>query len=346
MASGLPCAGSLLGSGLSVVRITTPELRQGFQRQSGYATVPISGTYTGFPTAIQYKFTPLNGGTLIDWTNASYSMGTFSASPSVAQGWYRLDVKSSSPSGGVVIATVAKLGVGDIFITGGQSVSANFAGMGEPLNTVSDDRINATDLSLFPGYQLANDPQPSTAPNSGSMSSIWSFFASSLITTTNVPIFMINTAIGNTMLSQWLPGANPDYYQQFLMNAVQLFGANGFCAFLWGQGENDAVYSTPQATYFSEMQTIIGQLRTDAGWNIPLIMCDTETYEMGAVGQAPVQAAQMQVVSSVSNTFAGADTDSVGAGPTLRYDGTHPTLLGASDMGTLWANAVIASGLV
>lgn len=226
---------------------------------------------------------------------------------------------------------VAPLPPGDlVFITAGQSNAANYA---KPLDT-SVPGVNVLASGLTgPTFSQAFDPQP-VADNT--FSSPWPRLGDALYARTGRRIKFISVGQGNTQISQWVPG-QANYNK--IKSAVQLFPVNGFTAFLWHQGENDASFGTSQSAYSSALISIINQLRADAGWNAPCGIA-IATHPNEATG-AGVIAAQTSVGTTYYACFQGANTDTLGN--TFRQvDNTHfTTPTGTTAHANLWYNAIV-----
>ncbi len=112
--------------------------------------------------------------------------GTLSGIP--AGGWYSLEVRAVT--GGIPgdPATLDKIGVGDIFITAGQSNAASY---GNPAATVDADRICAlTNITgSSPTWVLASDPMPVAAGTlGGTRGSPWTRLGPMLTDLYDVPV--------------------------------------------------------------------------------------------------------------------------------------------------------------
>lgn len=216
-----------------------------------------------------------------------------------------------------------------IFLTAGQSNATNFA---KPLD-VSVPGPLVTARGLTQGFAQAFDPQP-TADNV--FSSPWPRLGDALVAKTGRPVKFLSVGVGNTQISEWVPGT-PNY--QRITDAINLFNGKGFTAFLWHQGENDAAFGTTQAAYTAALKSIIDQIRTDAGWTVPCGIA-VATHPNEATG-AGVSAAQIAVGTTYLNCFQGANTDTLDN--TYRYDNTHfNTTIGTEAHANLWYQAIVA----
>ena len=319
------------------VSITTPQARQIIQRNgSNTGNIVISGTYTGMPEHIEARVLVMTGtgntGTPTAWTTIvnTPAGGTFSGTLTgvAAGGWYQIEVRSVS--GGTPLsntAIVQRVGVGDLYLTAGQSNSANH---GEP-GTNTDDRVSAKNYADG-AWSLAADPMPGA---SGTGGSVWTRLGTLLTSASNVPVGFICVGVGGTPVGYWVPPSTEGYLR--LKAAAQAFPANGFRAVLWHQGESDSYYSTTPADYQARLTSAIAQLRTDAGWAMPWYVSEASDLSSTTLTQEePVMAGQRRVIHADPLVFAGPATDDFHLEGKL-YDGVHFNNAGMADHAQQWA---------
>jgi hypothetical protein len=269
----------------------------------------------------------------VDWT-AIYTRpagtGSFSGSITGLPGYYTVYVQVLC--GGVQqdVTSVTKIGIGEVFITAGQSNSTNY---GDTTYTPTDDRVNALNMNTG-AWVAAADPQPPFAD--GTQGSIWSRLGDDLASYLNMPIGFVSIGQGNTFSSQW---ASPSgtYYPR-ITQTVQSFPINGFRALLWQQGENDASTGVSTATYYGNVSTTITQSRIDAGWALPWLIARSSYYTTpDPANQAQIQAAYAELITNLPPAHAGADTDTLTG---ANRNGPHFTDTGLSSAATLWKSAI------
>ncbi len=307
----LDVIGQAVGTTPAGITLSTPAQRQILQRGAGgTAGIPISGTYLGTPDIIEARAVVMagtNSGTTTPWQTivAAPSGASFTGTlPAVAAGgWYQVEVRSVSAGVPSPVASVAKVGVGDIYVTAGQSNAANDGG---PAYTPVDDRVSVRTAASGNTWRHGFDPVPVATGGGGS---VWSRLGDQLVAADNIPVGFLCVAVGATETAQWLPGTSN--YTDRLKPAVQSFPAGGFRALLWHQGESDSIANTSAATYASRMASIIGQTRTDAAWSIPWYLAEASFHPATYLSQEePVAAGQRMAIHADPLVFFGASTDS------------------------------------
>lgn len=316
------------------VSISTPSSsRWVYQRNaSNQASVPITGTFTGSVDQVRARLVvrSTSPGVTTAWSDMTLGSGTYSGSITAAAGWYDIEVEAYRDSVIQGDTNLERVGVGEVFVTAGQSLAVNF---GQTEHTPTSDMVNAISASQTP--ILAADPQPNDSTAPGTDGSCWADFGDFLVDELNVPVLMYSVGCGNTASAEWLPSTTPHYDR--LATALQTFGSNGCRAVLWQQGESDT--ATSQATYESNLTTIINESRTDAGWTVPWLLAKS-TWVAG-VTLPNVQAAYAELITDLSEVYAGADTDTNLDAGDRQADNTHPDDAGQTEQGQLWGQAVI-----
>ena len=322
------------------ISVSSPVNRQIVQRNMGNeAALSISGTFTGTGTEIQARAVAIaSNGVDTGWItiDAAPTGGTYSATLDVTAGWYELDVRLLDGVSGVATHTVAKVGVGDIFVVAGQSNAGNF---GESAQSADDDRVSY--FAVGDGsWSHAVDPPSNPSGNPGSKGAPWPELGDLLAAADDVPIGFAPVADGGSSVQSWLPASSDNYPN--LQTAVESFGTNGFRAVLWHQGEKDNVIDTTTSNYVSRLETVIASSRTDAGWNVPWLVA-LVSYNSNT--DQNIIDAQLQVSSHGVSVFVGAATDDmVGINPETgldwRYDGVHFANAGLEEHALRWFNAL------
>ncbi|MEQ1749772.1 MAG: Ig-like domain repeat protein, partial [Prosthecobacter sp.] len=275
-----------------------------------------------------------NSGNNTSWTTITSSPlgGTFSGSlgPVVAGGWYQIEVRSITAGIPGPVFIVQRVGVGDIYLTAGQSNSANF---GAPYGTIFDDRISAYNYTNS-NWSKAADPMPG---GGGAGGSVWSRLGDLLISRDNVPVAFACMGEGSSQVVNWVPGSGT-YYSTHITTTVQAFPLNGFRAFLWHQGENDSLESTSTTLYQTRLNSIISQSRVDAGWSIPWYVAEASNFPFASLIQEErVVAGQRRVIFADALVFPGPVTDDFHLEDKLTEDLVHCNSAGFADHAAQWA---------
>ena len=273
-----------------------------------------------------------------------------------AGGWYQLEVRLISHGTNIAAATVDHVGVGEIFIIGGQSNSANH---GEEKQTPRSPLVVVWATNH---WQPAGDPEPGASGKSGSFMPA---FGDAMAEKYHVPIGLVAIGEGSTSVREWLPRgdrmvAPPDTGRHTVLiasnvwvsngelfdriiAAQQALGTNGFRAFLWHQGESDvnepADRQITPLQYRQYLERVIVASRLSASWRVPWFIAQA-SYHPGDTGSAELRAAQRSLAAD-GIALAGPNTDELG--PEFREKegkGIHFNAKGLQRHGQLWAEAV------
>jgi len=292
--------------------------------------------------AIKTRFATTSGATTTPWqTIATSPTGAYSGvlASVPAGGWYSVEVRTIVNESPVETTTINMVGVGDIYLTAGQSNSGNF---GSPAATPADDRVVARASVTGNIWLPASDPMPIA---NGSGGSPWSRLGDLLSEAEDIPIGFINVGVGGTQVSQWVPGTSN--YNNRLEPALQSFPVNGFRAVLWHQGESDSIANVTAAAHASRLNAMISQSRIDAGWNVPWYLAEASFHPTPSLAsEEPVAAGQRATVHSDPNIFLGPSTDEFhledAAGGKLS-DSVHFNAAGLIDHATQWRDILLGA---
>ena len=309
-----------------------------FQRNDvNQAAVPIEGTFTELNvTSIEARAVPRPGfsGAATSWQQIDGAPlgGIFNGSLNTSAGWYDVQVRSMNGATAIQTQTVERIGVGEVFITAGQSNSANH---GAPTQQPSDDRVLAL-IVAGGNWQVANDPQPVATGTGGSP---WPAMGDQLAERHDVPVGFYSVGWGGTRVDQWLPGGS--LYPR-LKSAVEHFGPNGVRAILWHQGESDTLAGTSAAVYQQRLESVISQSRTDAGFDVPWGIA-LVSYISGNFDQDIING-QLATIDDDPLAFQGPNTDLL-LGSTWRI-GVHFNAAGLTEHGQQWDDAIHGAGVI
>ena len=305
---------SALGASVS---LTEPLSRAVFQRNAdNLATIPIAGTYSGNVTSIEARAIVMDGFTGIstEWqvVESGPTGETFRSQLAVpAGGWYRIETRVLDGGQAVGQSSVERVGVGEVFVTAGQSNSANHGSDGLSIDNPqqpTDDRVSA-----FNGieWRIANDPQPVATGTGGSP---WPALGDLVSATYQVPVGFYSVGWGGTTVGDWVPGAaGPDATPLYnrLQAALQSLGPAGVRAVLWHQGESDNALNTSTTDYAAQLESVIAQSRIDAGFDVPWGVALASYIDRFDPLDQQIVDGQLQVIANDPLVFAGPNTDTM-----------------------------------
>ena len=320
--------------GQNGMNVFYPQERSVYQRNAmNTAQVPVEGVILDKSKgidSINARYLLTSGSSKVGpWDEIALDdEGVFEGQLEVPAGWYLIEVEGSSGGSAVFREEVEMVGVGEVFITAGQSNSANY---GSPVQMPVYGMVSAWTGN---GWRYASDPQPIA---DGAGGSPWPRLGDLLAASLNVPIGFISCGVGGTAVSQWAPGAEHYPRLEACLNGA---GSNGVRALLWHQGETDAMMGTSSAIYADTLKNVINRIRIDAGgqvrWGIALA---AYLPENGEPFEAAIRQGQIQVADTVEGAFIGPNTDQMG--PSYRWDGAHFSENGLSEHGRGWHDAIL-----
>jgi len=247
--------------------ISTPISRQVFQRDADeQAIITIRGTVNDAVDFIEARAELVEGATQgrgTDWIVVAKKdriiAGAFTGELRLnAGGWYKITVRARRGEQVLAEATIDRVGIGEVFVTAGQSNSANF---GTPQQEAKDDRVVYYDGR---SYVPARDPIPGGCGGGGSP---WAILGDSIVASQGIPVCFRSASLTWTGVKNWMPPDTQLYGN--LVQCVRSFGTNGVRAVLWHQGESDSLAKTSAATYCDRLRTIVETLNRDCGYPLP-----------------------------------------------------------------------------
>lgn len=316
------------------IQLTSPEPRAVFQRdETGVARVDVAGvTDTPGLRRVEVRAVPMTGfaGTDGDWVpvHGVVSGKTFATRLVLPGGWYEVQARSVTAGGAIEQVSVERVGVGEVFITTGQSNATN---SGKPPLTPRDDRVSASGKAH---WQHAADPQPMANGHGGTP---WPVLGDLLIDEWDVPVGFISVGAGGMRVDRWHAGSR--LYAR-LHDALERVAPNGARAILWHQGEADNTAGTTTQEYARRLQDVIARSRADAGFSIPWGIALASYQPKAASPVAPrITRAQRTVIAEDPLVFEGPATDAL-RGPSWRHDGVHFNESGLREHARQWAEKI------
>lgn len=240
----------------SSLTITNPVAYAGFQRASTTGSISITGTVSGSTEDIEASF---NGGAYATIASA-VAPGNYSGTlTGQAQGQGTLTVRKKVTTS--ASATVANVGIGDVFLIGGDSISE---GRGSSAQPYSHATLKATDFRQDDLWKDGNDPTDLGT----SVGSHWPLLATHIMASQGVPVFFISCGTGGTDVagsnSSWAK-PNGDY-SGMVQQAIDA-RVNSVKAVLMHLGPNAIVNSNNAAialaTYRTALDTLASNLASD-----------------------------------------------------------------------------------
>lgn len=354
---------TLTSAGFCQIQISYPLERSVFQRNNqNTSLVNISGNFDGELDKVEARLVPVkpDQGVLTNWvTIATKPEGGYFVGAIQGQGgWYTLQVRGWLNEGIAAQATVARVGIGEVFVIAGQSNAEGVLDYGAKPSL--DDRVNCFNHRVedniwdYPYFSSFSHIESSSMIGpKGKGSWCWGELGDYLAQRLNVPILFFNASYGGSSSENWyssalglptknvfgIPYIGGAPYSSLRITLQFYTSYSGVRAVLWEQGEDDS--ETGEDTYYNNVRTIIDKTRTDAGKNLSWVVCRTSLNDFATVHINPnIIKAQNRLISSLSNVFEGPYTDSV---QVPRTEGVHFKNLGGtndgiSDLAKAWNN--------
>lgn len=324
------CFAPQSGKAAEKLEVKIPTERAIYQRDNNnYANVKVSIEYsgTGEVSAKLYDGDKELGKTAV-LTKGEGNTYEGSIANVPGGGWYTLIVNAGSES-----KTVEKVGVGEVFITGGQSNSCNFGG---EKTTAQSDLVSAYNPNTNT-WQHCEDSQPSESGfNTGNGGgSAWPSMGDALTQKTGVPVGFVSTGVGSAKIEEL---RTKHYFA--IKNAINDLKPYGYRAFLLHQGEADTD-GTKREKYLASLQQLIAQTREDAGYNLNWCIAQV-SYAWSNYNNTKKMESMKETQRAACNDetiFVGPTTDDL-QGEYRHTDNLHLSKLGLIEHGKRWADVV------
>ena len=330
------------------LQITHPMPRLVVQRGAdGNGQLYLSGRLTSAVDRVEAQLTPVAAGqgTATDWqtvqTNPTSSI--FLGHITGVGGWYVLTVRTIVNNTVTAQAIVQPVGIGEVFVTAGQS-NARGLGIGDNDLGTNTDRVNAIDSinHHYAGGPLISSGDPSPVPVFKALTAArrvfpmaesswgWGELGDYIVNRYNVPVAFYVTGWDSSLVEDWLNTANGipacnryncsvGYWPNLqpytnLKNVMQYYlSVAGARAVLWHQGEAEYGDSTSGTIphYAMNLTNLIQKARQDfGGRNLSWIVARA-SYD-GQVTRDGVINAQQQVINTAGlNVFQGPYNDTI-----------------------------------
>lgn len=317
--------------------LTSPVSCQVFQRgKADQAAILIEGTLAETADVIEAKADLAPGaklGTPTKWVAVTPPgrkvAGKFSVCLTLpAGGWYQVTLRARAGDRMLAQQTVDKVGVGEVFVTAGQSNSANF---GNPRQVAQDERVVYFDGKSF---VHAQDPIPGGCGGGGSP---WALLGDRIAASQQTPVCFRSASLNWTEVAAWLPPDTVLYKN--LSSCVKAFGKDGVRAVLWHQGESDTLVRTSAETYCERVKTIVEALNKDVGYQLPWLVAQASFHPGSQAPEQELVAKGQQLLWTRKICFQGPLTDDL-LGPEYRHDGVHFNQKGLAKHAERWYDAL------
>ena len=335
-----------------------------FQRSlANTARIPIAGSATTVVTRVEAKVTlaaEYQEG--IDGRSSDFveitKPGTreFHGSlEATAGGWYTVTVRALDAAGKVVGETsIAKVGVGEVFVAAGHSFCAN--SQGDKPGKAEDDRVaTCVDWTDTPpahlAFRHADDP---LRPASANRASPWPAVGDVLVRQLHVPVLFISTGIGGSTVARWRELAEKlatgdSSYVGCRATLQRWIPYTGLRALVWFGNENDLSQGPSAEVFADNFKHLIARTRADSGIpNLPWVIA-FDAYDPGVlkrIGPEEMQRRKAQldrgaerVLETVPFTYDGPQTDDLGP-EFRRSDKDHFNEAGVRELGIRFARQI------
>lgn len=248
------------------ITVTAPAAERIFQRISGAAAVPLSGTWSNTkPASIEYQLYTSDGLTVAKaWADAGATInndGTWTASPSIPQtpAKRRIAVRGKTSGGAVIAASdihANRFGVGDLIGCIGSSSAATWFYEG---SGASDDTV----MSVYSSSAWGNFGKVNVAAS----------MAASYAAKAGICVGMLNNGQGGSSLGEWIGDPTRWGWWPSFQTAVGNVGGK-LAAVFCTVGSNDAGRGTivSRAVHLANMRTLISMCRNlVADQNLPIL---------------------------------------------------------------------------
>lgn len=373
----------------SQVVVTFPTERAVFQRNNANeADVYIGGYVTQAYQRIEARLTPrVTGEGTPSPADGSWaildneiSAGQFLGSLRVKGGWYQLEVRGVNTGGMSAAASVARVGVGEVFVVAGQSNAtggdSNPNGPGaahDQVNSVDFQNVNPANSTItpYPDVQLPCpafvhlDAQTKTAPF-GNYAWCWGSFGDKIYEKFRVPVMIFNAGWSSTGINNWKQTTDPNgittsafgytfptglpfgHLRLALNNYIAQLGVR---AVLWHQGETDNLLEQPgddtYSRYLSGLWDVVNASRNLSGKpNLAWVVARASRFTVNNISRVSTNVvnAQNELINNdglYPHVFQGPETD-----PYYSIEYRHDEVHFRGDGVTQSPDGQIYSGLV
>lgn len=332
------------------LQLSHPMARLVVQRDlSGNGRLYIAGRLSSGVDRVEAQLTPVSvgQGSATSWqtVQTNPANGIFLGYITGTGGWYVLSVRTIVNNAVVEQTSVQPVGIGEVFVTAGQS-NARGLGIGDNDLGTNTDRVNAIDSinHYFPpnGSALTSSGDPPPVPVFKALTATrrvfpmaesswgWGELGDYIVNRYNVPVAFYVTGWDASTVENWINSANgipacnryncasgnwPNLQPYTnLKNVMQYYlSMAGARAVLWHQGEAEYGDATTGSipNYASQLTSLIQKSRQDFGnRSLPWVVARV-SYD-GSVTRPDVITKQQQVINTAGlNVFQGPYNDTI-----------------------------------
>ena len=339
------------------ITITRPLERAVYQRNNqnvGY--IETIGSVSAEVLSLEAKLIPMEPGQGAEtsWQPIKIENGRFKGKITGSGGFYRVVLRKTT-SKETSETSINNVGIGEVFLVAGQSntmVAGPYATDKRVLSV--SYALDAPDYATFVDLTESKTLEKWIYP-SNSIRAFMGSLGDLLVKRLNVPVLFMCAGASGTNTEAWFNGIvnNTEPYTN-LNKAIQRFGKEyGMRSILWHQGETNSIFlKTPAEKYQKELTTVINKSRFDLNFNNLAWMVarvSWSKFEITGLNDPndpnPIELrnetiqGQNNVISSVSNVFAGPNTDVLEGynKSELRIDGVHFSEKGMQKNAELWS---------
>jgi hypothetical protein len=328
---------------MSMITLYSPKPWEVFQRQTkSKGTVRVEGRAAGADSVeVRFFGKSTNGAIDKTWRKAKLDKltGGFSLVVQLpAGGWYTCEARGKRKGKVVSTFEVETFGVGEVFVTAGQSNSTSCgqfptrqkSGMVSAFN--GREWKKATD-PIWGAHDMKDMDEHQLSIFSGG--SPWLAFGDAMFKSTGVPIGVVVTGQGGSSIDHWTRAGT---IFPWMMARVSRMGYRGFRAILWHQGESDV--AMPAGEYGTKLTRLIEDTRLDAGWAMPWFVAKVSYHSPENPIHETIRA-EFDNIVACGTAMAGPDTDML-TGDNRDEDGLgiHFSVKGLTAHGRMWAKIV------
>lgn len=315
------------GNLLAQLQLTFPTSRLVFQRNnSNQGTVSVTGYCPGNATQIRAQLTVRQGGTATGWIvldNAPQTGVFQGAFTEVAGGWYNLEVKAFSGATEIASTSMERIGVGEVFITAGQS---NSWGVNCYSGQATDDRVSIINYWTGQAGQFTESALPFTVSHAdlstginntgmfpGAYLYVWGALGDRLINQLGVPVMFYGASYSATNSKHWVNSANGVEswgslsqnmpYRALGATILHYLKRTGVRGVLWHQGEGDNYYQS-YTDYVNNINTVIDKSRKQLGFGNLSWVVSRVSYIPASIGSEYVNHETDSNIIAAQNTLA------------------------------------------